>query len=179
MIQTWRQRVNNKQHYLMPCGCTIRKQYMLNIDDKGCEYLVHSGDHDQYAEIQSYRESCDLQMILNTLDPMAVNRYVSTYKPEDIMNVGLVDIAAMPTSYGGMFNLVKKGENFFNGLPEEIRSKFNYSVKKFCSSFGSDDFNNIFAQYIQSQQPQPQPTPQPQPSKRGRKKKTEPEGDDE
>lgn len=156
-METWLERQNSKRRYYMPSGSKIRKQFVLNIDDNGCECLVHCSNHDQYTEIQSYRDGCDLHVILNQLDPMAVNRYVSTYSASDIINAGVVDIATMPHTYGDMFNLVKKGESFFNGLPEAIRKEFNYSVKLFCSSFGTDKFNNIFAQYINSQFQQQEP----------------------
>jgi hypothetical protein len=41
---------------------------MLNIDDNGCECLVCTGQTDLYAEIQSYREGCDLAMLLRNID---------------------------------------------------------------------------------------------------------------
>lgn len=169
-METWRQRQKARRRFFVSSGSSIRKQFMLNIDDKGCEYLVHTGNHNLYDEIQSYRDGCDLHMILNTLDPMNVNRFVSSYRAEDIINTGLVDIATMPHTYGGMFNLVKNGENFFNGLPEDIRKQFNYSVKKFCSSFGSQEFNDIFGQYFTSQQNQQIDKTEPK-KKRGRPKK--------
>ena len=64
------------------------------------------------------------------------------------MNSGIIDYATMPKTLGSMFNLVQKGENLFNGLPEDIRREFNYSVKKFVSQFGTQSFNDIISKYV-------------------------------
>lgn len=146
-ILTWRKRVANRERFFMPSGEALVRTYMLNIDDNGCECLVCTGQTDLYAEIQSYREGCDLAMLLRNIDPSALNGMVSSFTADDLVNSGIVDYATMPTTLGGMFNLVQKGENMFNGLPEEIRKEFNYSVKNFVSQFGTQSFNEILAKY--------------------------------
>ena len=146
-ILTWRKRVANRERFFLPCGSSTKLTYMLNIDDSGCECLCCTGQTDLYAEIQSYRDGCDLAMLLRNIDPNALNSMVSSFSADDIVNSGIVDYATMPTTLGGMFNLVQKGENLFNGLPEEIRAEFNYSVKNFVSQFGTADFNAILAKY--------------------------------
>lgn len=150
-ILTWRKRVANRERFFMPSGEGIARTYMLNIDDNGCECLVCTGQTDIYAEIQSYREGCDLAMLLRNIDPSALNSMVSSFTADDLVNSGIVDYATMPTTLGGMFNLVQKGENMFNGLPEEIRKEFNYSVKNFVSQFGTQAFNDILAKYATPQ----------------------------
>lgn len=150
-ILTWRKRVANRERFFMPSGEGIARTYMLNIDDNGCECLVCTGQTDIYAEIQSYREGCDLAMLLCNIDPYALNSMVSSFTADDLVNSGIVDYATMPTTLGGMFNLVQKGENMFNGLPEEIRKEFNYSVKNFVSQFGTQAFNDILVKYATPQ----------------------------
>lgn len=146
-ILTWRKRVANRERFFLPCGSPVKLTYMLNIDDNGCECLCCTGQTDLYAEIQSYRDGCDLAMLLRNIDPNALNSMVSSFSADDIVNSGIVDYATMPSTLGGMFNLVQKGENLFNGLPEEIRAEFNYSVKNFVSQFGTADFNAILSKY--------------------------------
>jgi len=147
-ILTWRKKIANNQRYYMPCGNGIRLKYMLNIDDHGCECLVCSGQTDQYAEIQSYRDGCDLATLLRNIDPNSLNNMISSYTADDLINSGIVDYATMPKTLGSMFNLVQRGENLFNGLPEEIRQEFNYSVKNFVSQFGTQSFNDIISKYV-------------------------------
>lgn len=161
-ILTWRKRVANRERFFMPSGQGVARTFMLNIDDDGCECLVCTGQTDLYAEIQSYRESCDLAMLLRNIDPLALNSMVSSFTADDLVNSGIVDYATMPTTLGGMFNLVQKGENMFNGLPEEIRKEFNYSVKNFVSQFGTLSFNDILAKYVTPQaQTEPEPNEPP------------------
>ena len=150
-IQTWRKRMDSKQVYVCPSGSGIVNTYMLNIDDDGCQCLVCTGQTDLYAQIQSHRESCDLDMLLRNIDPNSLNNMVSSFSVDDLVNSGIVDYAGMPTTLGGMFNLVQKGENLFNGLPEEVRKEFNYSVKNFVSKFGSPEFNDVMSKYMSPQ----------------------------
>lgn len=157
VMLTWQKRMSNHERYFMPCGKAVRRTYMLNVDDNGCECLVCTGQTDTYAEIQSYRENCDLAMLLRNIDPSALNGMVSSFTADDLVNSGIVDYAAMPKTLGAMFNLVQKGENMFNGLPEEIRREFNYSVKNFVSQFGTQSFNEILAKYASSQAQTVQP----------------------
>ena len=147
-ILTWRKKISNNQRFYMPSGAGIRLKYMLNVDDKGCECLVCSGQTDQYAEIQSYRDGCDLAMLLRNIDPNSLNNMISSYTADDLINSGIIDYASMPKTLGSMFNLVQRGENLFSGLPEEIRREFNYSVKNFVSQFGTQSFNDIISKYV-------------------------------
>lgn len=150
-IQTWRKRMDSKNEYFCPSGSGTVLTHMLNIDDSGCQCLVCTGQTDLYAEIQSHRESCDLAMLLRNIDPNSLNNMVSSFSADDIVNSGIVDYATMPTTLGGMFNLVQKGENLFNGLPEDVRKEFNYSVKNFVSKFGSPEFNDIMSKFLTPQ----------------------------
>lgn len=175
-VMRWRARVNNKKRYQMPTGTGTCNTYMLNINDDGCQCLVCSGSTDKYAEIQSYREGCDLSMLLRNIDPKSLNNAVSSFSVDDLMNTDLVDYSSMPNSIGGLFNLVKQGENFFNGLPEDVRAEFNYSVKNFVSKFGSQEFSDILAKYMTPPQDPVNPTEPVEPTEPI--EPTEPEGDD-
>lgn len=147
MIETWRQRQLKNSHYCCCSGTGTRKQYQLHIDDKGCRCLKHTGNHDQYAEIQSYKEGCDLRTILNGIDPNAVLNGNSTYSYKDLETSGLLDYTTMPKTVGEMFNLVRQVDTIFDGLPADFRSEFNNNSKVFCNKFGSTEFNDILNRY--------------------------------
>lgn len=170
-LHTARKRVTSPTiRYYMPSGNTIKLNKMLHIDDDGCECLICSGSHDLYAEIQSYRGSCDLQMLLRNIDPNSIANAVSSFSVDDLMNSGILDYTHMPDTLGGMFNLVQKGENMFNGLPEAVRAEFNYSVKNFVSKFGTSEFSDIINKYMTPKsQPTPESTPEstPEPTSKG------------
>lgn len=131
----------------MPSGSHEVIDKMLYIDDNGNERLRPCGITDTYALIQSYRESCDLAYILRNLDPNSLNNAVSTFNVKELLNSPLVDISSMPKSLGELYNLIREGDNLFNGLPEMIRSEFNYSVKNFVSSFGTQRFADVLNKY--------------------------------
>lgn len=171
-MQTHRDRMTNELRYRCCSGNGIKKQYQLHIDDKGCHCLVCTGEHDLYAEIQSYKESTDLATLLNGIDPNAVLGASSTYTTQDVLNSPISDYSVLPKTLGGMFNLVREGENIFNGLPREVRAEFNNSVKVFASQFGTPQFFEIMQKYSPTPQVDPQPLvddPEPiETKKRGR-----------
>ena len=119
-ILTWRKKVNNKQRHFLPAGDGIRLTYQLHIDDDGCQCLRCTGQTDEYAVIQSYRESCDLALLLRSIDPNSIANAVSTFNAGDVLNSEIIDYSRMPTDLGSMFALVQKGENLFNGFPVDI-----------------------------------------------------------
>lgn len=121
-------------------GSRYKKEFVLGIDENGCKCLKETGLTDMYAKIQSHRASCDLQMILSTLDPAQVNGAMSTYSFGDLLNSEIVDITKMPRNAGEYLNLMKQGQEMFAGLPLEVREEFNFSAEKFVSSFGTKDF---------------------------------------
>lgn len=147
-ILTSRKRIKDtKLRSFMPCGKRLKLEYALHIDDFGCQCLECTGQTDFYAMIQSYKDSTDLRTILANIDPNSLNSMVSTFSVDDLVNSGITDFSNSPTTLGGLFNLVKQGENMFNGLPENIRAEFNYSVKNFVQSFGTPHFNEIINKY--------------------------------
>lgn len=154
--------MNSRERFYMPSGEGVRLTFQLYIDDDGCQCLRCSGQSDQYAMIQSYRDSCDLAMLLRNLDPMSLSNAVSTYRVEDLLNTDIVDYSTMPTDLGSMFVLIQQGENLFNGLPEAVRAEFNYSVKNFVKAFGTPHFNDIMNKYVNPvTEPAPEPAPEP------------------
>ncbi len=122
------------------CGSRLQPNFILSVDEKGCQYLKHTSDSDRYALIQSYRDSVDLPTILKGLDPKQVNGMMSTYKFSDLVDAGIIDFTSLPKTPGEMLNLAKSAESYFNGLPDEIRKEFNYSSDLFVRDYGSKHY---------------------------------------
>lgn len=131
---------SNDERMYNNVGSIYKDNYVLDYDEQGCQCLKCVGKSNIYDEIQSYRDSCDLSIILSRLDPMQVNGMMSTYSLDDLNNSSVVDVTQLPVNAGDMLNLVKRGNELFNGLPLEIRERFNFSANKFISSFGTDEF---------------------------------------
>lgn len=131
---------DDTSNYHSSCGSRIQPNFILSVDEKGCQCLKHTSDSDRYALIQSYRDSVDLPTILKGLDPKQVNGMMSTYKFSDLVDAGIIDFSSLPKTPGEMLNLAKSAESYFNGLPDEVRKEFNYSSDLFVRDYGSKEY---------------------------------------
>lgn len=117
-------------------GSPVKNKYIMEVESKGYPSLRKCGEHDLYAEIQSYKDSCDLGFILqsfgaecprfNPLDYDEAEKFVNDF-----------------SDTGTLGDLVNDGEavkQFFNQLPLEVRDLFGNSVNCFARDFSSDGF---------------------------------------
>lgn len=120
--------------------------YKPQYTETGALDLVESGKIDVYEQIQSYRESCDLQVILQRFqngDVSALNQRLPYF----------ADVSEMPTSLSGFLQLYKDAENEFANFPAELRAKFNNSPTEFFASLDSDRFDKAVNEYISEKAP--------------------------
>lgn len=121
--------VSNSGDYLNPT-------YSPKVNDDGSLDLVETGVVDIYQDIQAWRDSCDIHVILNRYvngDVNALNRNVPLFG----------DFTDSPTSLAEYYQRLIDAEAAFNRLPVETRAKFNHSASEFFSSIGSEKFNEI------------------------------------
>ena len=111
-------------------GTRVLDDFVLAIDDSGCQYLKPCGKRNIYAFIQSHKDSCDLSTILSHIDAREVNGMITTFKYNDLKDAGIIDLSHAPKSLGEMHNICMNGEHLFKGLPNDIRKEFNFSVEK-------------------------------------------------
>lgn len=123
-------------------GNSVVDKFVLSTNDQGQKYLKKVGTTDLYADIQSHRDSCDLNLILNNLDVNQVNGLVSSFSFSDFMNSDIFDMTSLPKTIGGLHNLVVEGEDYFAGLPLPVREAFNFSPSLFISKFGTSEFKD-------------------------------------
>ena len=111
-------------------GSPIVEDYAY-IGEEGKKVLAVVGTHDLQEEIQSYADSCDINVIVKRFlagDESALNQREGFY----------ADMTKMPKTYAEWFEKYQAAENYFNMLPVDIRNKFNHSVTEFWSDFGTD-----------------------------------------
>ncbi len=107
--------------------------HKLIVDQDGTYDLKVSGKVDTYSEIQSWRESCDLKVLLQRYangDTNALNRKQLLYG----------DFTTMPKTLAEYQQMQVNVEQAFDSLPAEQRSKFGNSSSRFVASFGSPEF---------------------------------------
>lgn len=120
-------------------GRTTRPKYSAYCTEDGTIELEECGTEYLYDDIQAYADSCDINLILARYangETDVLSRVQGFY----------TDVSDMPNTYIGMFNLINKGEEFFNSLPIEEKNKFNNSFPQFLSALGSENFLERFEQ---------------------------------
>nr|QJB21153.1 MAG: internal scaffolding protein [Microvirus sp.] len=108
--------------------------YSPKVSDTGVIDLVETGKVDTYAQIQAWRESCDIKVILQKYingDSSALNKNTPLFG----------DFTDAPTNLVEYYQTMIDAENAFNNLPVDTRAKFNHSPSEFFTSIGTDRFN--------------------------------------
>lgn len=114
-------------------GSPIKEVYQGEFDDEGKFSVVKVGEINLYENIQSYKDSVDIDIILNRYacgDPMALEKVSGFF----------ADVSALPNSYVGMFNLIEQTKEFFNNMPADFKEKFNNNFEEFIVSAEAMDF---------------------------------------
>lgn len=107
--------------------------YRAQLDEHGHLELIEDGKESVYDYIQSHRDSVDLHKILDRFqqgDVAALSRVQGVY----------ADLTSMPKSYAEMLNAVIAGEQYFAGLPLEVRARFGHSFQQWMVSMDQPDF---------------------------------------
>lgn len=127
-------------------GSRMQPTYKMHVDENGKRELRKVGEIDLYAQIQSYKDSVDINVLLQRFargDESALSKIQGVYG----------DFTQMPKTYRELAQRVIDAENIFNQLPIDIRKEFNFSPSEFFSSIGSDKFNEIFKEPAPDIQP--------------------------
>lgn len=114
-------------------GDSVKVLYSPVFDKNGVMELEESGREDLYAYIQSFKDSVDIHQILKRYedgDPTVLARVQGAYG----------DFTNMPSTYAEALNAMISAENYFNGLPVEVRAKFGHSFQQFLASMDKEDF---------------------------------------
>ena len=123
------------------CCNPMRDDYQIATDENGCEYLVKVGEHDQYAEIQSYSDAVNFDRILERI------ALGDTSMLRPVSDSNFFDTSVLPDS---PFEVIKfKQENIerFNQLPEDVRKLFNNDVAVFYDSIVNRSIDSIMENY--------------------------------
>lgn len=118
-------------------GSPIKINYVGQVTKRGDIDVVESGADNLYMFIQSFADSCDINVLIsrfNNGDTSALNQRVGQY----------LDVTDCPKSLADAFEMVQKASDIFAGLPIEIRREYDSNVGKFIEDIGSDHFNNLF-----------------------------------
>lgn len=114
-------------------GSRTKVTYGPRYDKQGRMYLIETGVHDLYAEIQSHADSVDIHVLLQRFaegDSGALSRMQGAYG----------DFTRMPSTFAEALNTIAAAEQYFKGLPVDIRAKFGHDFNQFIASMDSPDW---------------------------------------
>lgn len=118
-------------------GSPEEPEYAPVVDESGAISLEVVGTTDVRSFIDSFRESCDLNVILARYangDVSALSQRQGTF----------FDATAMPSTYAEMLQTVITAEAEFNKLPLVVRERFDNSFQKWLSLMDNPvEFNRL------------------------------------
>lgn len=126
-------------------GETRKSVFSSKLMPDGTFKLTEIDSIDIKAEINSHASTCDMAYILSRLkvgDSSVLQSKPGVYG----------DFTVFPKTYAEMLQLVSSGEEAFNQLPVDVRSKFGHSFTRWVSTIGTDSWREAM------QIPKPTPT---------------------
>lgn len=136
--------------YATPSGKRMQDEYGYEIDKFGRKVLVKTGETDLYAKIQEELEETKIE---NILKRVAIGD-TSVLRPDGIY----ADLTEMPGSLLEARQMMQELENTWNGLPNEIKKKYNYDVEQYIAAAGKEDWLRDMGLLEPDQEPE---TPEP------------------
>lgn len=119
-------------------GKKYKIEYEMS-DPDGSEYDIRPTKNptDIQELINSYRDSCDIELLISRFTAGDVNaiRPLSAVPDADITNI--------PENIHELNDRVMAADNVWNSLPENIKANFS-DIDDFYNSVGSDKFINAF-----------------------------------
>lgn len=115
-------------------GSRTKTLYAPVFSQEGVMDLKEIGKHDLYAEIQSHKDSVDIHVLLsmyNNGDPGALSRIQGAYG----------DFTRMPTTFAEALNTMIAAEQYFNGLPVDVRAQFGHDFHQFIATMDTPDWS--------------------------------------
>lgn len=134
MPKNFRTQFEPRERVYQPFGDPIKVLYGPVFDEHGVMDLVETGRENLYDYIQSHADSVDIHVLLKqyaeTGDPGLFARVQGAYG----------DFTQMPTTFAGALNTLIAAEQYFEGLPVEVRAQFGHSFQQFIASMDKSDF---------------------------------------
>lgn len=114
------------EHFYTPVGSSDRELYILDGD-----HLIVAGTEDSQSIINSYRESTDLNLILERMTEQEYQTLVNS-------RCVYMDTTQFPQTLADIKNDYNKSVAQFNSLPEEVQKELGGTLNKFSKMSDSE-----------------------------------------
>lgn len=116
-------------------GSRMKDVLSSKYDENGILVVEKVGEEDVYTTIQSFAESCDLNVLMNRYlngDAEALNKVQGFFG----------DFTEIPDSWAEVLNIVNRGQENFEKMPAEFKEKFGNDFARFVCTYDFSDFAN-------------------------------------
>ena len=122
-------------------GNPEKPTYRPVIGDSGAIDLIQDGLVNLYDEIQSHKDSCDINLMIKRFEN---GDLTALGTPRDPV---YMDITDMPKTYAELYQKVIDAKNEFNALPLDLREKFDFDPDKYISQMGTGSWFELMKDY--------------------------------
>lgn len=129
-------KIDDHQRFYCSSGDPVKVEYYKTIDDDGHEFLKECGKINLYEEIQSHKDSVDINSILERYaagDPNALQKRQGMFG----------DFSDAPTSLVEVIQYVNAAERVFMDLPVAVREQFDNSLGVWLAQYGNERWLSI------------------------------------
>lgn len=129
-MKTWLDNIlapEDREHIYCNPGELVEDDYRIHYDKNGVRMLVKDGKINTFDEIQSHRDSVDINVILKRYmngDFTVLNRNDPQY----------LDTTAFPESFAEWFERGEAAKRYFYSLDPDVRAIYNNSFEQFLSA---------------------------------------------
>lgn len=127
------------QRFFNDVGESERQLFILDGD-----HLVEAGIEDSQALIDSYADSCDLNLLI---ERVSQGEYDLLCKTRGVF----IDTTMFPSTVAEIRNSIRENRSMFDSLPDDVKSELK-SFDKFAKMSDED-----FASFIESHKVKPDP----------------------
>lgn len=116
-----------------PAGSREQDVYQVDIDERGHKTLVKTGKTNIYDKIQASLESTKIENIIRRAtagDPTALAQTAGQY----------LDVSDSPRTLAEVQSIIIRMTNEFNGLPLDVRKKYDFSPEKYVADYGTENW---------------------------------------
>lgn len=108
-------------------GTPYEVNYSVKLEKDGTINLTEDGKIDLYAQIQSHKDSCSIELALKRFalgDESALQRTQGAFG----------DFTVFPNTFAEVLQVMIDSRAYFDSLPVEARRNFDFDFNKFISS---------------------------------------------
>lgn len=113
-------------------GTKFEPEYTERIDDNGVRYIVKTGEKNVYDIIQSHKDECDINRI--------IQQYSEAGMMAELQSDAQIDLTSMPQTYAEYLNQMIRLENQFKALPAAVKERFNNNFEIYAATAGTEEW---------------------------------------